>query len=71
MINCVITNSSPQIVLFKSIQAELLPQLFNEILVPEAVFQEVTVAYKYFNKRKERFRPGLHSITSRAKLNLT
>ena len=44
MINCVITNSSPLIVLFKSKQAELLPQLFDEIIVPEAVFQEVTVA---------------------------
>lgn len=34
----VIVNSSPLIVLFKSQQAELLPQLFPEILVPSAVW---------------------------------
>lgn len=43
LINRVIINSSPLIVLFKSKQAELLPQLFTEILVPEGVFQEVTM----------------------------
>lgn len=40
----IIVNSSPLIVLFKSQQAELLPQLFPEILVPEGVFAEVTMA---------------------------
>ncbi|NMG08544.1 DUF3368 domain-containing protein [Brasilonema sp. UFV-L1] len=43
-INRVIINSSPLIVLFKSQQAELLPQLFAQILVPEGVFAEVTIA---------------------------
>jgi predicted nucleic acid-binding protein len=43
-INRVIVNSSPLIVLFKSQQAELLPQLFPGILVPEGVFAEVTMA---------------------------
>ena len=43
-ISRVIINSSPLIVLFKSQQAELLPQLFAEILVPEGVFVEVTMA---------------------------
>ncbi|MEI2582449.1 DUF3368 domain-containing protein [Scytonema sp. PRP1] len=43
-INRVIINSSPLIVLFKSQQAELLPQLFAEILVPSGVFEEVTMA---------------------------
>lgn len=43
-INRVIINSSPLIVLFKSQQAQLLPQLFPEILVPSGVFEEVTVA---------------------------
>lgn len=43
-INRVIINSSPLIVLFKSKQAELLPQLFAEILVPSGVFEEVTAA---------------------------
>jgi predicted nucleic acid-binding protein len=43
-INRVIVNSSPLIVLFRSQQAELLPQLFADILVPEGVFAEVTMA---------------------------
>lgn len=43
-INSVIINSSPLIVLFKSKQAELLPQLFASILVPSGVFEEVTAA---------------------------
>jgi len=41
-IDRVIINSSPLIVLFKSQQAELLPQLFPEILVPSAVWDEIT-----------------------------
>jgi len=43
-IDRVVINASPLIVLFKSGQAELLPQLFTEILVPQAVWEEVTVA---------------------------
>ncbi|MEH2177802.1 DUF3368 domain-containing protein [Nostoc sp.] len=43
-INRIIINSSPLIVLFKSKQAELLPQLFKEIIVPEGVFAEVMSA---------------------------
>ncbi|MBE9158660.1 DUF3368 domain-containing protein [Nodosilinea sp. LEGE 06152] len=39
----VVVNASPLIVLFKSEQADLLPQLFSEILVPQAVWQEVTL----------------------------
>lgn len=39
-----IVNASPLIVLFKSQQAELLPQLFAEILVPDAVWKEITTA---------------------------
>ncbi|QJB45472.1 DUF3368 domain-containing protein [Dolichospermum flos-aquae] len=42
LINRIIINSSPLIVLFKSQKSELLPQLFTEILVPEGVFEEVT-----------------------------
>jgi predicted nucleic acid-binding protein len=41
-INQVAINASPLIVLFKSNQADLLPQLFDEIVVPQAVWQEVT-----------------------------
>jgi len=44
LIKRVIINSSPLIVLFKSQQAELLPQLFTEILVPVAVWDEVRIA---------------------------
>lgn len=46
MINRVIINASPLIVLFKSQQVELLPQLFTEILVPSAVWNEITAAGK-------------------------
>ncbi|MEM8642853.1 MAG: DUF3368 domain-containing protein [Cyanobacteria bacterium P01_G01_bin.54] len=38
----VIMNTSPLIVLFNSQQEDLLPQLFSEIIVPEAVIAEVT-----------------------------
>ena len=44
LIERVVINSSPLIVLFKSQQAELLPQLFTEILVPLPVWDEVTAA---------------------------
>lgn len=44
LIKQVIVNASPLIVLFKSQQAELLPQLFPEILVPEAVWSEILAA---------------------------
>jgi predicted nucleic acid-binding protein len=44
LIKRAIINASPLIVLFKSQQVELLPQLFEEILVPDAVWEEVTAA---------------------------
>ncbi|NJM56177.1 MAG: DUF3368 domain-containing protein [Synechococcales cyanobacterium RU_4_20] len=37
----VVINASPLIVLLKSQQTELLPQLFSEILVPRGVLEEV------------------------------
>ncbi len=40
----VIVNASPLITLYKSQLAELLPQLFTEVQVPPAVWQEVTAA---------------------------
>lgn len=43
-IDRVVINASPLIVLFKSGQAELLPKLFNAILVPQAVWEEVTAS---------------------------
>lgn len=42
----VVINASPLITLFRSGQANLLPCLFKRIVVPEAVWQEVTVAEK-------------------------
>ena len=39
----VVVNASPLIVLLRSGQAELLPQLFSEIVIPEAVWQEVVM----------------------------
>ena len=44
LVNRVIINSSPLIVLFKSQQAQLLPQLFTEIFVPDGVIEEITIA---------------------------
>jgi predicted nucleic acid-binding protein len=40
-INRVVLNTSPLICLSKSGLADLLPFLFREVLVPEAVFREV------------------------------
>jgi predicted nucleic acid-binding protein len=40
-INRVVLNASPLICLFKSGLADLLPALFQEVLVPEAVLKEV------------------------------
>ncbi len=37
LIKRVVINSSPLIVLFKSQQADLLPRLFSEIIVPGGV----------------------------------
>jgi predicted nucleic acid-binding protein len=43
LIKRVVINASPLIVLFKSQQADLLPQLFSEIFVPAGVWDEITV----------------------------
>ena len=40
-IDAVVIDASPLITLFRSGQADLLPRLFNQIIVPEAVWQEV------------------------------
>lgn len=42
----VVINSSPLIVLFRSGQADLLPQLFKSVVVPEQVYEEVTAGEK-------------------------
>jgi predicted nucleic acid-binding protein len=41
-IHQVVINASPLIVLFKSQQADLLPQLFSDIRLPQAVYNEIT-----------------------------
>lgn len=41
-INHVVINASPLITLFKSNQTDLLPALFRNIIVPSAVWNEVT-----------------------------
>ena len=46
LIKQVVIDSSPLIALFKSQQADLLPQLFTNILIPEAVWNEVTAEGK-------------------------
>ncbi len=40
----IVINSSPLITLCKSNQEDLLPQLFNSIVVPAAVWQEITTS---------------------------
>ena len=40
----VIVNSSPLIALFRCGQQELLPRLFKDILVPDAVWREIMAA---------------------------
>ncbi|WP_291991166.1 DUF3368 domain-containing protein [Candidatus Accumulibacter sp. ACC007] len=42
-IDAVVVNASPLITLFRSAQANLLPGLFAQIIVPEAVWTEVVV----------------------------
>jgi predicted nucleic acid-binding protein len=40
-IKTVVVNSSPLIVLFRSGQADIIPKLFKEVIVPEQVYAEV------------------------------
>lgn len=42
-IDRVVVNASPLIVLFKAQMADLFPQLFTEVLVPSAVWNEVVM----------------------------
>lgn len=42
-IDKVVVNSSPLIVLFRSGQAELLPQMFKTIIVPQQVYTEIVI----------------------------
>ena len=42
-IDAVVVNASPLIAIFRSGQADLLPKLFNRIVVPEEVWKEVVL----------------------------
>lgn len=42
-IEAVVVNASPLITLFRSGQANLLPRLFDQVVVPEAVWKEVAL----------------------------
>ena len=42
----VVVNSSPLIVLFQSGQAELFPQLFKAVVIPEQVYEEIIAGGK-------------------------
>ncbi len=42
LIDAIVINASPLITLFRSGQADLLPRLFNRIVVPNGVWEEVT-----------------------------
>jgi predicted nucleic acid-binding protein len=46
LIDQVVVNASPLIILFKSQQSQLLPDLFREIIVPATVWDEVTTGSK-------------------------
>jgi predicted nucleic acid-binding protein len=46
LIERVVINSSPLIVLFRSGLSELLPQLFKTIIVPDQVYEEVVTCGK-------------------------
>lgn len=51
----VVIDASPLIALFKSQQADLLNQLFSQVLVPEAVWNEV-IENKYDDLASQDFR---------------
>lgn len=64
----IVVNASPLILLFKSHFEWLLPKLFSEIIVPEAVWDEVSrgediAAQKLFDYESEWIQRGLISIS--------
>ena len=48
----VVSDSTPLITLMKATQLQILHELFGEIIVPEAVYDELTVNEKYFEETK-------------------
>jgi predicted nucleic acid-binding protein len=40
----IVLNASPIIILYKAQMENILPQLFNDIIIPKAVFDEITKA---------------------------
>ena len=48
----VVSDSTPLITLMKAARIDLLHDLFGEIVIPEAVYQELTVNSKFPNEAK-------------------
>ena len=64
-IDRVVINASPLICLFKAGLHDLLPHLFNQILVPEAVKLEITAAGKHdFPADQVRCQQWLQAVAS-------
>jgi predicted nucleic acid-binding protein len=61
-VQTVVINASPLIVLFKSQQADLLPQLFTDIRLPQAVYAEIVVATADRAAQQVPQTPWLHRV---------
>ena len=46
----VVSDSTPLITLMKATQLQVLHELFGEIIIPEAVYDELTVNEKYIEE---------------------
>jgi len=51
----IVSNTSPLIAFLKKNELTILKELFNEILIPKAVYKEITKTSGNFNKEKEIF----------------
>lgn len=51
----IVSNTSPLIAFLKKNELTILKELFNEILIPKAVYKEITETSRNFNKEKEIF----------------
>jgi len=51
----IVSNTSPLIAFLKKNELTILKELFNEILIPKAVYKEISETSRNFNKEKEIF----------------